>query len=206
MVLKGLPESYKPFIVVVTQSEKQQTFPESKAALRSFEETENARNSADCDSMMKTASSPDTRLKFNQNGNLLVDCGATSHIVTDELKFESFDESFRPENHFVELADGSRSNRIAHKRGDANVRIMDADGRCVIAKLENALYIPTFPRSLFSVQAATAKGGTVIFHPKYAEIIHKDGVRFKIEKYGRLYYLHTYENSKPLSDSIMHVT
>ncbi|KAJ8044729.1 Copia protein [Holothuria leucospilota] len=150
----------------------------------------------------KASESRDIPVNVDPRSVLLVDCGATSHIVTDESKFESFDESFRPENHFVELADGSRSNRIALKRGDANVRIMDADGRCVIAKLENALYIPTFPQNLFSVQAATAKGSTVIFHPKYAEIIHKDGVRFSIEKYGRLYYLHMYENSKPLSDSV----
>jgi len=40
MVLKGLPESFKPFVVVVTQSDKQQTFTEFKATLRSFEETE----------------------------------------------------------------------------------------------------------------------------------------------------------------------
>jgi len=42
MVLKGLPESFKPFVVVVTQSDKQQTFTEFKAALRNFEETEQA--------------------------------------------------------------------------------------------------------------------------------------------------------------------
>jgi len=39
MLLKGLPESYKPSVVVVTQSDKQQTFVEFKAALRSFEDT-----------------------------------------------------------------------------------------------------------------------------------------------------------------------
>jgi len=40
MVLTVLPDDYKPFVAVITQSEKQQTFSEFKAALRSFEETE----------------------------------------------------------------------------------------------------------------------------------------------------------------------
>lgn len=39
MVLKGLPENYKPFVVVVTRSDKQQTFSEFNAALHSFEDT-----------------------------------------------------------------------------------------------------------------------------------------------------------------------
>jgi len=52
-VLKGLPQSYKPFVVVVTQSEKQQTFSEFKAALRSFEGTEKARTADNNDSILK---------------------------------------------------------------------------------------------------------------------------------------------------------
>ena len=53
MVLKGLPQSYKPLVVVVTQSEKQQTFSEFKASLRSFEDTEKARTADDTDSILK---------------------------------------------------------------------------------------------------------------------------------------------------------
>jgi len=49
MVLQGLPPSYKPFVVVVTQSEKQQTFSKFKATLRSFKDTEKLRT-ADNDS------------------------------------------------------------------------------------------------------------------------------------------------------------
>ena len=45
MVLKGLPEEYKSFVVVTTQSEKQQTFTEFKVDLRSFEDTERATQS-----------------------------------------------------------------------------------------------------------------------------------------------------------------
>ena len=40
MVLEGLPDNFKPFIVVVIQKEKEQTFTEFKSALRSSEGTE----------------------------------------------------------------------------------------------------------------------------------------------------------------------
>ena len=53
MLSKGLPEDYKPFVVVITQSEKQQTFTEFKVALRSFEDTERARIATGDDSIMK---------------------------------------------------------------------------------------------------------------------------------------------------------
>ena len=45
MVLKGLPDRFKPFIVVITQGAGDQTFSSFKEQLRSFEETEAARKS-----------------------------------------------------------------------------------------------------------------------------------------------------------------
>ena len=57
--------------------------------------------------------------------SLLVDCGATTHIVNDKNKFTSFDENFNPEVHFIELADGTRRNNIALGRGDANILLHD---------------------------------------------------------------------------------
>ena len=53
MVLKGLPQSYKPFVLVVTQREKQQTFSEFNASLRSFEDTKKARTAHNSDSILK---------------------------------------------------------------------------------------------------------------------------------------------------------
>ena len=46
MVLKGLPQTYKPFTVVITQAEKVMTFQNFKASIRNFEENEKATTSS----------------------------------------------------------------------------------------------------------------------------------------------------------------
>jgi len=289
MVLKGLPQSYKPFVVVVTQSEKQQTFSEFKASLRSFEDTEKARAADNNDSILKAEDNfqppkPPVRGKGNltcfnctQQGHiarfcpnkpkggkwcntcrsrshsdqacrhkrkkgdkvnqvsektdqdiehsfvfetnahvdenvsgkptsgkpntLLVDCGATAHIVTDVSKFTKFDDTFNPDKHFIELANGTRANNVALKRGDVDITIIDSSGTPVRATLRNALFIPSYPQDIFSVQAATERGASVTFQPDSAELTYKDGTKFIIEKHGRLYYLNTYDNITD-SDSV----
>ena len=59
MVLKGLPDSCKSFVVVITQSDKQLTFSQFKTSLRNFSDTESSRstnqsNASSTDSVMKT--------------------------------------------------------------------------------------------------------------------------------------------------------
>ena len=49
----------------------------------------------------------------SDNSNLLVNCGATKHVITDKSKFINFDQNFEARNHFVEFADGSRANIYA---------------------------------------------------------------------------------------------
>ena len=287
MVLKGLPESFKPFVVVVTQSDKQQTFTEFKAALRSFEDTERTRAATSDDSVMRTLhrsphvnngatsatrggnydnivchrcknvghiarfceSKPKLWCSFCRKTNhtdntcrskgkanksskdkahvvstteeqfvfkidmesrdvpttrsdsLLVDCGATAHIVTDKSRFTNFDESFRPDKHYIELANGTKSNNVALARGDVTVRIKDTRGRCINATLKDTLYVPSFPQSIFSVQAATAKGVSVIFEPDHAQLVYRDGTVFDIQKHGKLYYLDVCDDTM-ISDSV----
>ena len=282
MVLKGLPEDYKPFVVVITQSDKQQSFSEFKVALRSFEDTEHARGAKTetsailktehrqnfkkemkgsivcfkcgrpghfarrcpsgrektghwCNSCHSSSHSDKTCRKkgfknksdrvnqvsetqkssddedysfvfqtnsqsYEASGNstasrrntLLVDCGATAHIVNDKSKFTKFDNSFKPEKHFIELADGSCSNNVALGRGEVDVKIKDFSGSIVKATLRNVLYVPSYPQDIFSVQAATERGASVVFQPNSAELIYKDGTKFAINKQGRLYYLETH--------------
>ena len=94
---------------------------------------------------------------------LIVDTGATSHMLNDRSRFKSFDSSFKPESHSMELADGRRTSGLAEGRGDAQVCLIDSDGRRCTVTLKNALYIPSFPQELFSVKCATAHGAKVLF-------------------------------------------
>ena len=43
---------------------------------------------------------------------IMLMCGATIHIINDKSKFVKFDDKFDSNNHFIELADGSRTNGI----------------------------------------------------------------------------------------------
>jgi hypothetical protein len=133
---------------------------------------------------------------------LLVDCGATTHILRDESKFVSFDHTFDPQNHFIELADGSRANNIALKKGNAQVSIVDSNGVDREIILENALYVPSFKQDIFSVQAAIDKGASVEFKPDSAELVCLNGVKFDIEKKGRLYFLNNTISSNGTSHTL----
>ena len=126
---------------------------------------------------------------FTKGEHLLVDCGATSHIINDRSKFVSFDESFKAENHFIELADGSKANGVVLGRGNACVKLYDVCGKSHNVVLENALYVPTFKQDIFSVQAAAEKGASIHFSGNQSALQTHDGVTFEIEKQGRLYYL-----------------
>ena len=50
------------------------------------------------------------KLSGDNSYSLLVDCGATSHIITDKSRFVEFDRSFDPESHCIELADPQKSD------------------------------------------------------------------------------------------------
>ena len=121
--------------------------------------------------------------------DFLVDCGATTHIVNSDENFIYEDTSFNPADHFVELADGTRSNNVAKKRGTVSVLLQSFNGSIVKATLGNALYIPTYHQCIFSVQAATRKRAKVKFEGDSAVLIANDGNTFPIQQRGRLYYL-----------------
>ncbi len=92
---------------------------------------------------------------------LMVDTGATSHIVTDILKFTSFDDTFKPETHCVELADGTPCRGVAQRKGNAEVLLVDSTGQRRRATLRDTLFIPSYPQDIFSVKSATPFGATV---------------------------------------------
>ncbi|CAB4044624.1 myosin heavy fast skeletal muscle, partial [Paramuricea clavata] len=119
---------------------------------------------------------------------MLVDTGATSHIVTTDI-LKQIDMTFKPSKHYIELADGTRASNIALKRGDAKVFLKDTNGKCVKTVLKNALYIPSYPQDIFSVKAATSNGAELRFAQDTGELTLEDGTIVEIEEHGRLYYL-----------------
>ena len=132
------------------------------------------------------------QLNGSRQRGLMVDTGATSHIITDIEKFKNFDNTFQPEKHVLELADGTRTCGVASKRGDAEIFLINSEGQRVKATLKRALYIPSYPQDIFSVKTATTNGASVNFKQGRDQLIHKDGTRFDIKEYNRLYYLNTY--------------
>lgn len=273
MVLKGLPESFKPFAVHVTQSDDKITFADFKTKLRSFEDTEKLCTQNTEDNVMKikakayqtstkvqerersmadivcfkcgvkghksrscqkkqwcsfcksaTHRDANCRRKSRQDNvqqvtegesnksyaflthdkdediqpgrgvkkrGLMVDAGATSHIITDESMFKSFDETFRAETHCLELADGTKCQGVAKRRGDAEVILIDSKGLHHAATLKSALLVPSYPQDIFSVKAATANGATVIFKEGQDILKVTDGTVFPIGVHNKLYYLST---------------
>ena len=63
-----------------------------------------------------------------RDNSLLVDTGATAHILNDKAKFLNFDDKFNPASHYIELADGSRAYGIVSAKGRAKVFLHDLEG------------------------------------------------------------------------------
>ena len=281
MILKGLPESFKPFSIFITQSDETLSFAEFKTKLRSYESTESMHTAAADDNVMgarahpsraapsgasarRTESGDIVCFRCGQRGHkvrdcqrgqqwysqgentarrggwrqrqqdnargvyeetddstfafklvtsepgscvtrkgLMVDTGATSHIITDLAKFKSFDDRFQSETHCVELADGTSCMGVAERRGDAEVCLVDSRGRCRSATLKQALYIPSYPQDIFSVRAATLNGATVIFKEGEDVLQYRDGTSFLIHEHNRLFYLPTVPVNNDSDDKCM---
>ena len=86
----------------------------------------------------------------------MVDTGAPSHIIKDIERFKNFDDSFQPDKHFIELADGTKMNGVALKRCDAEIYLVNANGNMESVTFKGAIFIPCYPEDIFSVKSATA--------------------------------------------------
>lgn len=122
---------------------------------------------------------------------IMVDAGATLHIVNDFAKFKSFDDSFQAETHSVELADGTKCEGVAQRKGTAIVYLLDNAGKHHRAELRDALYISSYPHDIFSVARATNGGATITFKKGDSYMVTKDGSRFDISESRNLFYLPT---------------
>ena len=121
--------------------------------------------------------------------NLLVDTGATTHIISDEKKLVRNVKNFDSSKHYIELADGSRKNNLVTAKGDAQFHISDDDGKPCTVLLKNAICVPSYNQDIFSVKRATEQGATVTFSPEKAVLSTSEGKSFDITTRGKLYYL-----------------
>ena len=88
--------------------------------------------------------------------SILVDCGATAHIITSKKSFISMNDLSK-EKHIIELTDGSRSDNVVLGKDDASVSVHDNIGVKHHIALENALYIQSYKQNILFVQAAVRR-------------------------------------------------
>ena len=134
--------------------------------------------------------------------SFLVDSGSTSHIAIELSLFVSFDPSWKPELHTVELADGRIITSLAEKRGTIQTFFRNNQGELCEAMLHDVLYMPTFPSNIFSVKAVLKKGCSVCFYPHHAELITPVGTIFDINCETDLFYLKAYRVSSQESTRV----
>ena len=79
-------------------------------------------------SFLFTVSTPQHSIEMDPC-NMLVDCGATAHIITDKSKFVRLNKNFDMSKHIIKLADGNRSNDIVQAKGDVMIFLKDNKGR-----------------------------------------------------------------------------
>ena len=94
----------------------------------------------------KVGVEPNVEIPCNENVNRLVDCETTTRIVNDLAQFICFDKDFNSDEHYVEVADSSRSNNITLKKGIAKVALQGTNGKAYNIGLEDCLYIPSYKR------------------------------------------------------------
>ena len=125
-----------------------------------------------------------------QDPNLLVDSGATAHILNDKNRFKWFDPDYKSEEHTLDLADGRRITGMVRGKGKATIKIRDENGRLRQTTLFNVLYCPSFPCNIFSVNAATkkCKGTTVTLGADSGKLCAND-TSFPIRNKNGLYFL-----------------
>ena len=129
------------------------------------------------------------------NSSLVVDTGATSHIINDKSKFVDFGKEFNPSAHVIELADGSKANVVLGK-GNAKVKLYDVNGNAHDVMLKSALYVPSYEQNIFSVHAAIERGAIINLDREAKQLKCPDGTTFEMEQKGRLYYLNSISSSK----------
>ena len=136
--------------------------------------------------------------------SILVDSGASRHIVTNKQNFTKLTEisKDRSDEYIIELADGSRNTGMVKGMGVAYVVIHDADGNPKCIKLNDALYMPSYNQNIFSVPRAQQAGASFTFCNELGNKMKQHGTTFNIESRKNLYYLKVAEFKQPGRNSL----
>lgn len=102
-------------------------------------------------------------------------------------KIKSFDDTFQPETHSVELSNGTKCIGMAQRRGTAMINLLDSTGQQHRAQLRDALHMLSYPHDIFSVARATNGGATITFKKGDSRMVTKDSSRFDMHESGNLY-------------------
>ena len=127
-----------------------------------------------------------------QAKGLLVDTGASSHILCSDTYFKDLETTFEPAATFLELADGSKHNNLIQGRGTAIIPLYDVTGQRRMVSLYNALYVPSFTRNILSLFEAVRAGIQFYLNdPGQEYMCTPEGHKFNITTAGRLYIINT---------------
>lgn len=128
-----------------------------------------------------------------QERGLMVDTGATSHIITDMSKFKDFDNTFRPEGPHRGVGRRHQMQRDRSEQGKYRV-FLGWQQRAVAQGDADRRFINSIvpPEHLF-VEGGDCSGATV--KEGKVALTTRDGNLFNIHVYGKLYYLHTEDDS-----------
>ena len=103
----------------------------------------------------------------------MVDAEATFHVIK-----VNFDYLFQPVNHFIEMADSTKTKGVALKQGDTGICLEDRDRNHETVSLKVALYIPSYPQNILSVKSAMANWATITFKKNKNVLVYWNGSKF----------------------------
>ena len=111
--------------------------------------------------------------------------------ATGDLNWHAADiDCGRHRRHSIELADGTRCAGVVKGKGVATMFLTSSDGVQHEIMLSDALYVPSYKQSIFSVRAAVKKGVSVNFCPYKCEM-KVEATTFDIQERGKLYYVNS---------------
>ena len=120
----------------------------------------------------------------NLANELVLDSGATSHMIKDEGLFIDIDK-----DNSGTITNANSSKRSISGKGTVEIKVSDSNGSERKIRLSNALLAPNNARNLVSVSKLRATGNEVLFG-RTLEIRTKNGTVFPFEKRDSLFIWH----------------